>query len=145
MFQSLRLVINWTSLARLSEYRVNAMAKLVSLNLREIERHFHDVMKMKLAEYVHHVRMHDGQILVQSDLRIFEISTLLGYHRPEHFTRALKHFGRSPTAIRSSSVDHSLKASVFLSQYCELLEEKAADTADAGERKHLRARIPYGS
>ena len=137
-------MLHWPSLTRLAGYNCGRMANLVSLSLRPTERHVRGLMQVKLAIFVQNLRMHDAELLLHSDLRIFEISALLGYRHPEHLCRAFtKHFGYSPTLMRRISADHSLEAAVFLKEYCELLEEKAAETTDCNESQRLRDRIPH--
>jgi transcriptional regulator GlxA family with amidase domain len=146
MAQILIASLDWQSAARLAGYSAVGMAKLLSVSLRQIERHFHDVMKLRVADYLRQLRMHDAKILLYSDLRIFEVSILLGYRYPEHFARAvLNQLGVSPTQwAKRSNENRALAASAFLEQYCELLRERAADITDPDESKRLLQRIPYG-
>jgi AraC-like DNA-binding protein len=122
------------------------MAKLLSVSLRRIERHFHDMMKRRLADYLRELRMHDAQLFLHADLRIFEVSALLAYRHPEHFTRAFgNHLGITPTQwAKLLHENRALAAAAFLAQYCELLRERAAKTTDPDECKRLLQRIPYG-
>ncbi|MGO4372614.1 helix-turn-helix domain-containing protein, partial [Paenibacillus sp. MCAF20] len=60
-----------------------------------------------LWEYVIKLRMEESRrLMLQTDLRRYEISERVGYESPEHFSKIFKkYFGMSPSEMKKQSSD----------------------------------------
>jgi two-component system, response regulator YesN len=79
------------------------VANLVSLNYSYFSTLFKEKTGLNFVEYVTKIRMEEAKkLLTDPALKIYDITTMVGYDHPKHFTRVFKStFGISPKEFRA--------------------------------------------
>ncbi|MBF8963166.1 helix-turn-helix transcriptional regulator [Pontibacter sp. FD36] len=79
------------------------LAHLVGTNEYYLKKHFKQVFGTTVFGYLNDYRMEQAkQLILQGDLKIGDIATMLGYKYAAHFTSAFKkHFGYLPQQLKS--------------------------------------------
>ncbi|HTI72585.1 MAG TPA: helix-turn-helix transcriptional regulator [Candidatus Limnocylindria bacterium] len=116
------------------------MASLLGISLRQVQRHFRSACESTVHDFLFELRMKDAATLLASTLRIYEVSSLLGYHSTSHFCRDFKrYFQQSPLKYKRN-VKEPMSGEYFLAQYAELLQDWQTPTSRAG--KKMLERVP---
>lgn len=78
------------------------VANKVSMNYSYFSTLFKEKTGLNFVDYLTHVRMEEAKkLLLDPEIKIYEITALIGYDHPKHFTRVFKnHFGMSPKEYR---------------------------------------------
>ena len=125
---------DWQILGRIAGYSCKGASKLVGVNMRQVERHFHAAFGGTLRKYLRSLRMEDSAQLLLSDLRIYEVSALVGYNHANHFSRSFHQYhGVAPYAYRRN-VKRVPRAISIQKRYCELLESLVDDLPELHKR-----------
>ncbi|MDB6053427.1 MAG: Transcriptional regulator, AraC family [Verrucomicrobiales bacterium] len=90
-------VRHWEQTARFALYSSQLLAKYHRISLRELQRQFQFVYKVKVHQWLKHVRLTDAARLLQREVKIAEVAALVRYPRSNNFTRDFKRkFGLTP-------------------------------------------------
>lgn len=98
-------VKSWPLEARITRYSATALAKWYGISQRALQRHFKDVYKMKLHQWLRDLRLADARRLLAPGKLVKEVAGLLHYQSTQHFARDFKkQYGFAPQeAIRRGS------------------------------------------
>ncbi len=79
-----------------------ALSKIIGLNEFKLKKHFKEQFGTTILAYVNHQKMaHAQQLIKEGAKSLGEISDIIGYKNPAHFTVAFKrHFGYLPSEFR---------------------------------------------
>ncbi|MEI9920646.1 MAG: AraC family transcriptional regulator [Bacteroidota bacterium] len=87
----------------LADHTLNDLTKHFATNTNKLMSVFKKVFGMSIFEYIGDLRMkHAHDLLAKEDLTVTEVSKLVGYKNPNHFSAAFKKkFGVSPVKVGS--------------------------------------------
>ena len=132
--------VEWPATARIAGYSCHGMAMLLGISLRQVQRHFRSSCESTVHDFLFELRMKDAATLLASSLRIYEVSSLLGYHSTSHFCRDFKRYFRESPLRFKRLAKEPLGGECFLAQYAELLQEW--HETDGHEKLHVIDRVP---
>jgi AraC-like DNA-binding protein len=90
-------VRHWEQTARFAMYSSKLLARYHRISLRELQRQFQYVYKVKVHQWLKHVRLTDAAKLLQPEVKIAEVAALVRYPQSNNFTRDFKRkFGITP-------------------------------------------------
>jgi AraC-like DNA-binding protein len=86
-------------------YSIHALSKLVGLNEFKLKKGFKELFGTTIFGYLAEIRMQEARILLsESSYSIADISYLVGFKNPQHFTTAFKRtFGILPKRLQKMS------------------------------------------
>ena len=80
-----------------AQYSSPKLAVQCGISLRQLQRYFHDKHKLKLHQWLTHIRLCHAQKLLLAGTEVKSVASLLGYKQRTHFSRQFKeYFGLSP-------------------------------------------------
>ena len=84
---------------------IEQLAYLSGRSLASFKRDFNNIYNMPPSEWIRVKRLNKAkEALINTDLSILDISYMVGFENPSHFSRIFKeHFGFSPSTIRQSA------------------------------------------
>ena len=84
------------------EHSLRSLSRTFGLNEFKLKRGFKELFGTTVFDYLHDLKMeYAKQMLVCEDVYINEVSGLVGYKNPNHFSTAFKRkFGINPTQVR---------------------------------------------
>lgn len=86
----------------LDEYTVYDLVKTTSLNEFKLKTGFKQLYNVSVFAYIKQLRMqHAYQLLTDNNMKVEEVSEVLGYNHAHHFSAAFKkHFGKTPSSVK---------------------------------------------
>jgi len=87
----------------LDEYTLYDLVKTTSLNEFKLKTGFKQLYNVPVFAYIKQLRMqHAYQLLTDSNMKVEEVSDILGYNHAHHFSAAFKkHFGKTPSSVKA--------------------------------------------
>lgn len=93
----------WEKLAEQSRYRPVALAELVGISMRTLQRYFRARYNTTVTECLRDLRLNRAMKLVKDCDSVKEVAFELDYKQASHFTRDFKKkYGVPPRALMSS-------------------------------------------
>jgi|SRR5438876_739806 len=90
---------DWVSLARSAGYRPSELARLCSVSLRQLERHFRKHFGSPPKIWLRDLRLKEARELLIRGCYVKTVASELGYKDAPHFCRRFKlRYGQSPLA-----------------------------------------------
>ena len=90
----------WEELARRAGYRPQALAELVGVSVRTLQRYFRARYDKTVSDWLRELRLDQAFKLVKNCQSVKEVAFELGYKQPSHFTRDFKRkFGVPPRSL----------------------------------------------
>jgi AraC-like DNA-binding protein len=95
---------NWDELAAEALYSTHALAAIVGVTERQLERYFKDEKRGLPHVWLNELRQARAMYLLNLGHTVKEVSGMVGYKQPSTFSREFKrHHGAAPADFRSSS------------------------------------------
>ncbi|MBA4150146.1 MAG: helix-turn-helix transcriptional regulator [Verrucomicrobia bacterium] len=99
-------VKSWPDLARSAHYSSLNLANACGVSQRHLQRHFQQVYRLKLREWICELRLCDARHFLDGSRSIKQVAFLLGFKTSNHFNREFKRkFGVTPGKFAQSNPD----------------------------------------
>ena len=92
MRSRLNRIVNWEQIAEESLYSTHALAKIVGVSVRQLERYFEEENRGRPHEWLNQLRQTRAMQLLNSGRTVKEVANQLGYKQASHFSREFKRY-----------------------------------------------------
>ena len=84
------------------ELSLKSLSKSFGINEFKLKKGFKELFQTTIFDYIHELKMiHARQLLLDQKMYVNEVSSVVGYKNPNHFSTAFKRkFGICPTALK---------------------------------------------
>lgn len=108
--------VSWEKLAKVAQYRPQALAEICGVSIRTLQRYFRARYDQTVSDWLRDLRLTEALSQLKNSGSIKEVAFGLGYKQPSHFTRDFKKkFGMPPRALMANG-DLAAKAAKFPQQ-----------------------------
>jgi AraC-like DNA-binding protein len=102
---------SWEQLAKVAQFRPNALAELCGVSMRTLQRYFRAHYDQTVSDWLRDLRLNEALSSLKQCDSVKEVAFDLGYKQPSHFTRDFKKkFGVPPRALMVHPRHHRLPA-----------------------------------